>query len=69
MSKDYDYYKTCFTAYADKRTTLLNLLNKILDKTYSFGSDGLPIETIFDENEMGLSDDIRSSIDEAEEEE
>ncbi|MFQ6722862.1 MAG: hypothetical protein ACLRFH_00440 [Opitutales bacterium] len=35
--------------YENKRDKLLGFLNSILGKAYSFGPDGLPIETIFDE--------------------
>ena len=48
--------KTLETRFADggeyetKCKTLLNYLNNILDKSYSFGTNGLPIETIFNEN-------------------
>ena len=43
---NYEYFNT---SYINKRDALLGFLNSILGKTYSFGPDGLPIESIFDE--------------------
>ena len=44
--------------YENKRDKLLGFLNNILRKTYSFGPNGLPIESIFNENSFVNNDKI-----------